>query len=80
MGILGVLKGNNQVRSQVWDADTAAFQRNIWFGNKYQPQSMITMPDINTNGSDEIVAMGVDPARSGILIQRRPCTTSGWVR
>jgi YVTN family beta-propeller protein len=76
MGILGVLKGSNQVRSQVWDADTAAFQTNIWFGNVYQPQSMITMPDINTNGSDEIVAMGVDPATQNIRIQVRDSDTT----
>jgi hypothetical protein len=76
MGILGVLKGSNQVRSQVWDADTAAFQTNIWFGNKYQPQSMITMPDINSNGSDEIVAMGVDPATQNIRVQVRDSDTT----
>jgi uncharacterized delta-60 repeat protein len=93
MGILGVLKGNDQVRSQIWDADTAAFQTNIWFGNVYQPHSMITMPDINSNGSDEIVAVGVDPNTQNIRVQVRDsattatlyniwlgATTSGWVR
>jgi probable HAF family extracellular repeat protein/YVTN family beta-propeller protein len=76
MGILGVLKGSNQVRSQVWDADSSAFQTNIWFGNVYQPRSMITMPDINTNGSDEIVAMGVDPATQNIRVQVRDSDTT----
>lgn len=76
LGILGVLKGSNQVRSQVWDADTAAFQSNVWFGNVYQPQSMTTMPDINSNGSDEIVAMGVDPATQNIRVQVRDSDTT----
>jgi hypothetical protein len=71
MGILGVLKDNDQVRTQIWDADTAAFQSNIWFGNVYQPHSMITIPDINSNGSDEIVAVGVDPATQNIRVQVR---------
>ena len=71
MGILGVLKTNDQVRMQMWDADTAAFQSNVWFAKVYQPQSTITMPDINSNGSDEIVAMGVDPATQNIRVQVR---------
>ena len=76
IGILGVLKSSNQIRSQLWDADTAAFQANVWFGNVYQPQSMITMPDINSNGSDEIVAMGVDPATDNIRVQVRDSDTT----
>jgi hypothetical protein len=76
MGIRGVLKGSDQVRAQMWDADTSAFQSNVWFGNKYQPQSMITMPDINSNGSDEIVAMGVDPATQNIRVQVRDSDTT----
>ena len=76
-GILGVLKGNNQVRSQIWDADTAAFQTNVWFGNVYQPHSMITMPDINSNGSEEIVAVGVDPNTQNIRVQVRDSSTAG---
>jgi hypothetical protein len=76
MGILGVLKGNNQVRSQIWDADTATFQSNVWFGNVYQPHSMTTMPDINMNGSDEIVALGVDPATQNIRVQVRDSDTT----
>lgn len=71
LGILSVLKGNNQVRMQVWDTVEATFQTNIWFGSVYQPQSMITMPDINSNGSDEIVAVGVDPATQNIRVQVR---------
>ena len=76
IGILGVLKSSNQVRSQLWDASTASYQANVWFGNKYQPQSMITMPDINMNGSDEIVAMGVDPATDNIRVQVRDSDTT----
>jgi len=56
---------------QVWDADTAAFQTNVWFGKVYQPQSTIVMPDINGNGSDEVVAVGVDPATQNIRVQVR---------
>jgi hypothetical protein len=37
---------------------------------------MITMPDINTNGSDEIVAMGVDPATQNIRVQVRDSDTT----
>ena len=76
MGILGVLKANDHVRTQVWDADTAAFQTNIWFGNVYQPQSMITMPDINSNGSEEVVAVGVDPNTQNIRVQARDSDTT----
>jgi hypothetical protein len=71
LGILSVLKGNSQVRTQVWDAVDATFQTNVWFGKVYQPQSMITMPDINANGSEEIVAMGVDPVTQNIRVQVR---------
>jgi hypothetical protein len=76
MGILGVLKANNHVRMQMWDADTAAFQTNVWFGQVYQPQSTIVMPDINTNGSDEIVAVGVDPGTQNIRVQVRDSDTT----
>ena len=76
MGILGVLKANDQVRMQMWDADTATFQSNVWFAKVYQPQATITMPDINTNGSDEIVAMGVDPATQNIRVQVRDSDTT----
>ena len=76
IGILGVLKGSNQVRAQMWDADTAAFQTNVWFGNVYQPHTTITMPDVNSNGSDEIVAMGVDPATNNIRVQIRDSDTT----
>jgi len=76
MGILGGLKANDHVRMQVWDADTAAFQTNIWFGQVYQSQSTITMPDINSNGSDEIVAVGVDPATQNIRVQVRDSDTT----
>ena len=76
IGILGVLKGSNQVRAQMWDAATAAFQANVWFGNVYQPHTTITMPDINSNGSDEIVAMGVDPATNNIRVQVRDSDTT----
>jgi hypothetical protein len=81
IGILGVLKANDQVRMQVWDPvppliAPAEFQANIWFGNVYQPQSVTTMPDINTNGSDEIVAMGVDPATQNIRVQVRDSDTT----
>ena len=75
MGILGVLKANDHVRMQVWDAQTAAFQSNVWFGNVYQPHSTITMPDINSNGSNEIVAMGVDPVTQHIRVQVRDSLT-----
>jgi hypothetical protein len=71
LGILSVLKGNDQVRMQLWDAMDASFQTNVWFGSVYQPQSMITMPDINANGSDEIVAVGVDPATQNVRVQVR---------
>jgi hypothetical protein len=71
LGILSVLKGNDQVRMQLWDAADATFQTNVWFGKVYQPQSMITMPDINANGSEEIVAIGVDPATQNIRVQVR---------
>jgi hypothetical protein len=76
IGILGVLKANDQVRMQMWDAGTAAFQSNVWFAKVYQPQSTITMPDINSNGSDEIVAMGVDPATQNIRVQVRDSDTT----
>ena len=76
LSILGVLKGSNQVRSQTWDAETAAFQSNVWFGKTYQPHSTITMPDINVNGSDEIVAIGVDPATQNIRVQVRDSDTT----
>jgi hypothetical protein len=76
MGILGVLKSNSQVRMQMWDADTAAFQSNVWFAKVYQPHSTITMPDINTNGSDEIVAVGVDPVTKNIRVQVRDSATT----
>jgi hypothetical protein len=71
LGILSVLKGNDQVRTQVWDAVDATFQTNVWFGKVYQPQKLITMPDINANGSEEIVAVGVDPATQNIRVQVR---------
>jgi len=76
VGILGILKANDHVRMQVWDADTAAFQVNVWFGNVYQPQSAIVVPDINSNGSDEIVGMGVDPATQNIRVQVRDSDTT----
>ena len=76
MGILGVLKANDQVRMQIWDADTATFQSNVWFAKVYQPHSTITMPDINSNGSDEIVAMGVDPVTQNIRVQVRDSDTT----
>jgi hypothetical protein len=76
VAVLSVLKGNDQVRTQVWDAVDATFQGNIWFGNVYQPHSMITMPDINSNGSDEIVAVGVDPATQNVRVQARDSDTT----
>ena len=71
LGILSVLKGNEQVRMQLWDAMDATFQTNVWFGSVYQPQSLITMPDINANGAEEIVAIGVDPATQNVRVQVR---------
>lgn len=76
IGILGVLKASNQVRMQEWDAQSATFQANVWFGNVYQPHSMITMPDINSNGADEIVAVGVDPGTQNIRVQVRDSDTT----
>jgi len=76
MGILGVLKANDQVRMQIWDAQTSAFQSNVWFAKVYQPHSTITMPDINSNGSDEIVAVGVDPATQNVRVQVRDSDTT----
>ena len=76
IGILGVLKGSDQVRIQQWDAQSAVFQSNVWFGNVYQPLTTITMPDINTNGFDEIVAVGVDPATNNIRVQVRDSDTT----
>jgi hypothetical protein len=37
---------------------------------------MITMPDINSNGSEEIVAVGVDPATQNIRVQVRDSDSS----
>jgi hypothetical protein len=71
LGILGVIKANDQVRMQIWDADTATFQSNVWFAKIYQPHSTTLLPDINSNGSDEIVAVGVDPATKNIRVQIR---------
>jgi hypothetical protein len=71
VGILSVLKGNDQVRMQVWDAVDATFQTNVWFGKVYQPRNLITMPDINANNAAEIVAVGVDPATQNIRVQVR---------
>jgi hypothetical protein len=71
LGILSVLNGNDQVRTQVWDSVDATFQTNVWFGKVYQPFKLITMPDINGNGSDEIVAVGVDPVTQNIRVQVR---------
>jgi hypothetical protein len=76
IGILGVLKGNNQVRAQMWDTQIPALNSNVWFGNVYQPHSTITMPDINSNGSDEIVAVGVDPNTQNIRVQVRDSDTT----
>ena len=76
LAILSVLKGNDQVRTQVWDAVDATFQGNIWFGKVYQPFKLMTMPDINANGADEIVAIGVDPATQNIRVQARDSQSS----
>lgn len=76
VGILGVLKANDHVRMQQWDAQTATFQSNVWFGNVYQPLTTITMPDINANGSDEIIAVGVDPNTQNIRVQVRDSDTT----
>jgi hypothetical protein len=76
LGVLSVLKGNDQVRMQVWDAAEATFQTNVWFGKVYQPKKLMTMPDINGNGSEEIVAVGVDPATQNIRIQVRDSATA----
>jgi len=81
IGILGVLKANDHVRMQVWDpipplVAPAEFQTNVWYGKVYQPQSTISIPDINSNGSDEIVAVGVDPATQNIRVQVRDSDTT----
>ena len=71
LGILGVVKDSDQVRMQMWDAKTSDHLTNVWFAKVYKPKATITIPDINTNGSDEIVAMGVDPATQNIRVQAR---------
>jgi hypothetical protein len=71
VGILGVVKESGQVRMQIWDANTSDYLTKIWFAKVYQPKATITIPDINTNGSDEIVGMGVDPASQTIRVQAR---------
>jgi hypothetical protein len=76
LGILSVLKANDQVRLQMWDAVDATFQINVWFGKVYQPFKLMTMPDINGNGSEEIVAVGVDPATQNIRVQVRDSATA----
>jgi hypothetical protein len=76
LGILSVLKDNDQVRTQLWDAVDSTFLTNVWFGKVYQPQSMITIPDINTNGSEEIVAIGVDPTTQNVRVQVRDSASS----
>jgi hypothetical protein len=80
MGIVGVLKANDHVRMQVWDplplVNGAEFQSNVWFGKVYQPISTITMPDINSNGSDEIVAVGVSALTDNIRVQVRDSDTT----
>jgi hypothetical protein len=76
IGIVGVLKANDQVRMQVWDMDTAAFQKNIWYGKVYQPLKAILIPDMNNNDFDEIVAVGVDPATQNVRVQVRDLGTT----
>lgn len=80
MGILSVLKGNDQVRMQLWDAASASFLTNVWFGKVYQPYKQIAIPDINSNGSDEIASIGVDALTQNIRVQVRDSASAAILR
>jgi hypothetical protein len=71
IGVLGVLKDNDQVRVQALDAESGSVLTNIFLGGVYQPRALMIMPDINGNATDEIVALGVDPATQNVRIQVR---------
>jgi probable HAF family extracellular repeat protein len=46
------------IRVQIRDIETSAWVNFVGFANKYPPQALLTIPDLDGNGADELVVFG----------------------
>jgi hypothetical protein len=51
-------QGQDRVNVQVRDAVTGGRLRNIAFAGRFEPFNLITLPDLNSNGSEELAVYG----------------------
>ena len=75
IAMTGVIKTSDQVQSQVRDANTAGLHQTVFWANQFLPVKTITMQDIDSSGSEELVALGRDPITGAGRLQIRDATT-----
>ena len=74
IAMTGVIKTSSQVQSQVRDASTAGLHQTVFWANQFQPVKTVTLADIDTSGSEELVALGRDPNTGAGRLQIRDAT------
>jgi hypothetical protein len=55
---LGVHRDNGDLRVEILDSKTLQFIRAVYFNNAFAPQDLVTIADINGNGTVELALLG----------------------
>ena len=75
-GVLRTIRSTGQITMQVRDAQSAAYQNNVAFGNVYEPLRVISIPDVSGNNIDEVVMLGVDPLTQTVRVQTKDSSSN----
>jgi predicted outer membrane repeat protein len=65
--LFGINPENRKVLAHIRDSVTDALVWYVWFGPEYYPIDMKRVPDVNGNGFDELVLLGVNYNTGGVV-------------
>lgn len=80
LAVLGLNEQTGESKAEVRDADTGEFLNNVWWSQDYPALDMVTIPDVNNNGSDELVAVGKRESDGKIQVFVKDAETNQLIR
>jgi len=71
LAMVSVHPDSGMVVGQVKDSSTGLLLNNTWFGSVFAPVALMTVPDLNTNGSSEVAMLGANWSTGKVVMQVR---------
>jgi hypothetical protein len=80
IAVLGIGRDNGNLRVTVKDAFTGRFVKHIWFSRTFTPIRLLTVADLNGNGSQELALLGYDPINRRAKVELRDGRFGSFIR